>query len=84
MRELAYLSTDVGHVVAGVITEIGMIPVDAQDPALVAEALACARIMDDPESAIAAPAALARLTTKLDVLHEAVETMIDVHGLLTG
>lgn len=71
-REMDFL-TCTGGVVAGVFAEIGMIPVDAQDPVLVAEALAFARVIDDPESAMAAPAACARLMSRLDHLHEGVD-----------
>lgn len=62
-----------GRVVAGVISEIGMIPSDTQDPVLVAQALASARVMDDPESRCGAPAVFARLMVLLDALHEGVD-----------
>jgi hypothetical protein len=73
MREMTYLTTETGRVVAGVLQEIAAIPVDAQDPALVAQALASARILDDPESFIGAPAAFARLSARLDALREGID-----------
>jgi hypothetical protein len=69
-RQLAYLTSDAGCVVAGVIDEIGRIPVDRQNPVLVAEALASARVVADPESAAVASAAFARLVSRLEALHE--------------
>jgi hypothetical protein len=73
MREMTYLTAETGRVVAGVLQEIAAIPFDRQQPQLVAEALACARVVDDPESFSAAPAAFARLMAKLDALHEGVD-----------
>lgn len=70
VRELAYLPGGSGRVVAGVLSEIGAIPVAAQDPARVAETLACARIVDDPESALAAPQAFSVMRDLLDQLHK--------------
>jgi len=68
MREMDYLTG--GRVVAGVLDEIGQIPVDRQDPALGAAALANAAIVDDPENFAAAPRAFGRMTKLLDALHE--------------
>lgn len=77
MREMTYLTTEAGRVVAGVLQEIGGIPVDTQDPAMVAKALAPARILDDPESFVGAPAAFARLSDRLDALQERHEGVDD-------
>lgn len=62
--------TRAGCVLAGVLKEIGMIPVDAQDPALVAQALAFAYLVDDPESVAVAPQAAGRMRDVLAELHE--------------
>jgi len=74
-REFDALTTDagVGRVVSSVLAEVAMIPVDSQQPSVVAEALASARVMDDPDSVMAAPAALARLSVRLEALHEGVD-----------
>ncbi len=58
-----------GRVLAGVLDEIGAIPASRQEPGLVADALAQARIIDDPESVTVAPAAFAQLMAVLDELH---------------
>jgi hypothetical protein len=65
--------TGVGRVVAGVLAEIGQIPVSRQQPELVAEALRCAYLIDDPESFSVAPLVFARLACLLDALHEGVD-----------
>jgi hypothetical protein len=72
-REMTYLSIEPGHVVAGVLSEVATIPLDQQHPALIARALACARVMDDPDCALGWPAAFGRLTALLDALHEGVD-----------
>ena len=71
-REARYL-TGVGCVLAGVLDEIGQIPVTRQQPELVAEALRCAALIDDPESYVVAPLVFSRLACLLDALHEGVE-----------
>jgi hypothetical protein len=73
MREMTYLGTDSGRVVAAVLSEVAAIPVDRQCPRLVAEALASARVIDDPESAAFAPAVFARMMSRLDSLHEGID-----------
>jgi hypothetical protein len=70
---MTYLTIEPGHVVAGVLSEVAAIPVDQQDPRLVARALASARIMDDPDCALAWPAAFGRMTVLLDAIHEGVD-----------
>jgi hypothetical protein len=72
VRELDIL-TNVGRVLAGVLEEVGRIPVERQRPELVAEALRCAALIDDPESFAAAPQAFSRLAAALDALHKGVD-----------
>jgi hypothetical protein len=71
-RELDDLNGHSGRVVSGVLSEVGAIPVANQDPALVAQVLACARVIDDPESFSVAPQAFVRLARLLDACHEGV------------
>lgn len=68
MRELTYLTG--GRVVAGLLDEIGQIAVERQDAHLVAAALSCAAVVDDPESGLAAPRAFGCMMKLLDELHE--------------
>lgn len=73
-REMDFLTgIGVGRVMCGVLAEIAAIPVTEQCPRLVAEALASARAVDDPENVAAAPAAFARLMARLDALREGVD-----------
>jgi hypothetical protein len=72
-RELDALTNSAGSVVVGVLAEVAMLPVDAQNPVLVAQALASARVVADPESAAFAPAAFARMMARLDQLREGVD-----------
>lgn len=72
-REMTYLATDTGRVLSAAFNEIGMIPVDAQSPALVAQTLACAAVLDDWECARAWPRAFAALVKMLDRLREGVD-----------
>jgi hypothetical protein len=73
VRGMTYLMIEPGRVVAAVLSEIAAIRVDAQNPVLVAQALASARLLDDPESVVAAPAAFARMMARLDSLHEGID-----------
>jgi hypothetical protein len=72
-REMDFLTGGASCVVSGVLAEIAAIPVDAQDPVLVAQVLASARVVGDPESAAFAPAAFARLMTRLEGLREGLD-----------
>lgn len=72
-RELDALTNDAGSVVAGVISEIGAIPFERQHPRLVAEVLACARVVDDPENHATAPRMFVRMMRLLDECHKGVD-----------
>lgn len=71
-REMKWLHVETGHVVAGVLAEIGMIPVDRQHPALNAIALASARLMDDPDNSRVWVEAFGRMSARLGAIHEGV------------
>ena len=61
--------TNVGRVLSGTLAEIGMIPVERQQPELVALALRCAALIDDAESVAIAPLAFLQMACVLEALH---------------
>ncbi len=63
------VTADAGRVLAGVLDEIALIPVERQQPQLVAAALALAAIIDAPGLQTIAPVAHAGLMAALDELH---------------
>lgn len=68
VRETDTLS-NVGRVLAGVPEEISTIAVERQRPELVAQALRCANLVDDPESYCVAPLVFSQLACVLEALH---------------